>query len=307
MFDKYGSKDFDESLMDNVSVFFVWYERLRMIANSVYKWENLPESCNERFIEEQLYLMGKVGFFDHKDYGLVNSKINTHGGLNQYDEAVKYNLNSIEWNITLPAEKCVLVRNNGNCVPTHLFVKHFAERLAKIQMAIDTNLDLQKFSTMIMCDDKERLTFKNLVAQYKGGQPFIYGSKYLDLSKIEPLDINAPFICDKLQPQLNETYNEALRFLGVRSYTQDKKERVQSAEISTMNEVTDMSVAQGLMYRQAAAAEVNKKFGTNISVHLREKDMRSETNPDTNTSANSGYSRVDSGLGDAATTGRTNV
>lgn len=242
MFNHFANIDFDESMAQNIDNYMVWYERLKLLALSVYKWDGLPESCNERFIEEQLYLKGKVGFFDHEDYGLVNSDITADGKLNQYNEPVAYMLNSVVWNEKRPSSECVLVKNNSQEIPTGVFVRHFAQRLKTIQEAIDTNVDLQKFTTMILCDEKERLTFKNLIAQYKGGSPFIYGSKYLNLSSIQPLPVNAPFIAKELYPMLHEVYNDALKFLGIKSFTSgDKSQVILTPELEATQEVVDMS------------------------------------------------------------------
>lgn len=275
MFNAFSNIEFDESLVQNIDNYTVWYERLKLLALSVYKWENLPDSCNERFIEDELYLKGKVGFFEHQDYGLVNSDITADGKLNQYNEPVAYLLNSVVWNEKRAAKDAIMCRNNSQCIPTGVFVRHFANRLKTIQEAIDTNLDLQKFSTMILCDEKERLTFKNLVMQYKGGQPFIYGSKYLNINQIQPLPMNAPFICDKLQPLLHEVYNDALKFLGIKSFTSgDKSQVVLNPELEATQEVVDMSRMQGLIYRQRAADQINDRFGTNIKVTLRDQAVK---------------------------------
>lgn len=272
MFNIFANTDFDESLTNNVDNYLIWYERLKLLALSVYQWKNLPDSCNERFIEDELYLKGKVGFFEHQDFGLVNSDITADGKLNQYNEPVAYLLNSVVWNERRSAKEAVMCRNNAQCIPTGMFVRHFANRLKTIQEAIDTNIDLQKFSTMILCDERERLTFKNLIAQYQGGSPFIYGSKYIDMKSIQPLPVNAPFMADKLQPMLHEVYNDALKFLGIKSFTSgDKSQVILTPELEATQEVADMSRMQGLIYRQKCAEEVNKKFGTNIEVILREQ------------------------------------
>lgn len=272
MFNEFANIDFDESMANNIDNYMIWYERLKLLALSVYKWENLPDSCNERFIENELYLKGKVGFFEHQDYGLVNSNITADGKLNQYNEPVQYMLDSVVWHEKRPFDEAVLCRNNAQCIPTGVFVKHFANRLKTIQEAIDTNVDLQKFTTMILCDEKERLTFKNLIAQYQGGSPFVYGSKYLNMSQIQPLPVNAPFIAKDLYPMLHEVYNDALKFLGIKSFTSgDKSQTILTPELEATQEVVDMSRMQGLMYRQKAAEEVNKMFGTNISVTLRDQ------------------------------------
>lgn len=270
MFNEFANLDFEESYYKNLDAFTVWFTRLSFLCLSAFKWENLPETCDERYLEKTLFTNGLTAFYDSEMYGLIHSKATSAGKLNQYDNPTQYNLISNVWNFTVPTKELVICRNNSLDIPTAVYVARFASRLEEIERAIDINLEQQKFSTMVRCDDKQRLTFKNIIAQYKGGTPFIYGDKMLNLKDaFQTVDLSSPFIADKLLDIYHSIYFDCLRFFGIDSPSEYKRERVQTAEIETANAETNMNLMQGLIYRKKAVEELNERYNLNISVSLR--------------------------------------
>ena len=56
------NKLFDETAKLNTYTFNDYYNRMKLLAMSVFKWENLPDSCSERFLEMALFDYGKAVF-----------------------------------------------------------------------------------------------------------------------------------------------------------------------------------------------------------------------------------------------------
>lgn len=260
-----------------------WVEHFSNLVQTRFEWSGLPDSIDGRYLEKHLlFFDGKFGVYDNKTYGLVASKVAPVNNWSVYDHPTQWHLMSRMWSDIVPYDDVVICRNNVNELPSYDDVCYYAYKLATLEYAIDKNIEGQQYSFLIPCDKSEMLTMKNVITQHKTGQPIIYGSKNLDISRITPLPITPPLVADKLTDLLHTTYNEALRHFGISSAGEDKAERVQTAEISALNEETGINTEIALKFRKEFCTELNKKFGTNVSVKLTERvcDNVKETTED---------------------------
>lgn len=248
-----------------------YFYRLMLIARSIYKWENLPNNIDEKWIERYLFTDGKCMFFNDNEKGFMITKCSEAGQLNFYDEPTMLRGYGTDYvgDVLTNNEECILVRNNDEMIPTSPTIQLFALRLAEISRTIDVNINAQKTPLVILCNEKQRMTLKNLYKQYEGNEPAIFGSKDLDLQDISVLKTDAPFVADKLQIQKHAIWNECMTFLGIGNANQDKKERLVADEVSANNEQIEYSAQVMLKERQNAAERINKLFGTNINVTMR--------------------------------------
>jgi hypothetical protein len=69
-----------------------YYYRLQTIALSLFEWKNIPDGCNERFLEKTLYMHGCALFFKDSMRGLMNARCAQNGSLNYYDEPIHIQL-----------------------------------------------------------------------------------------------------------------------------------------------------------------------------------------------------------------------
>lgn len=70
-----------------------------------------------------------------------------------------------------------------------------------------------------------------------------------------------------LSIEKNRIWNEAMLFLGINNNNMDKKERQISDEVNSNLEQISMSRQIGLNSRRQGADEINRMFGTNITVN----------------------------------------
>lgn len=262
-------RQIDTTKMLNNYTFLDFYKRLRLLALSVFKWENLPESMNERFLEKCLYYQGIACFVHDEKLGFLNLRCLPSEQLNVYEEALKYTAFSINYNKTFDRDNIVLVRNNYEQLPTDTTIQLFARRLFEAERTTDVNIKAQKTPVLIKCPEKQRLTLKNLYSQYDGNSPFIFGDKDLDVSEFTVLNTNAPFVADKLAEYKRNIWNEALTFLGINNVETEKNERLVTDEVNANNNMIQLAAETMLLTRKQAAEEFNKKYGFNVSVSVR--------------------------------------
>lgn len=266
-------KEFDVTADINNSTFTDYYKRLQLLALSMFKWENLPETMNARFLEECLYFRGQAAFCNDENLGFINLNCVPSNTLNIYNESTEYNCysNGYSKNYQLD-ENMVFVRNNYLRIPTDYTIQLFAYRLYECERTMDVNVKSQKTPVIILCDDEERLSMQNLYQKYDGNIPVIYGSKDIDLKNFTVLKTDAPFVTDKLIDYKKNVWNEALAFLGINNVAHEKRERLIKDEVNANNEQIELSAQTMLSTRQDACEKFNKMFNKNISVRLRTYD-----------------------------------
>ena len=262
------NKLFDETAKLNTYTFNDYYNRMKLLAMSVFKWENLPESCSERFLEMALFDYGKAVFCNDDILGILSLTCIPSAELNIYNDSVRYTAYSTNYSKEYNLSDIVLVRNNNLMLPTAQTVELFAYRIAKTERSIDVNVNAQKTPVLINCDERERLTLKNIYQKFDGNTPVIFGKKGIDLTNFEVLKTEAPFVADKLEDYKKTVWNEFLTFIGINNSSIDKKERLIADEVNSNNQAISLSAQTMLLTRQKACEDFNKLFGGNISVKL---------------------------------------
>lgn len=257
---------------ENNSVLFDYYQRLRSLALARYEWSGLPDSIPARYIEQTLFEYGRVLFFRDNTIGLLCLKCTPTGPLNPYNEPITWTVvaaNYPKTGVDIDADKSVLIKNNYDSLSTDWTIRIFAQKLYEIDRTIDVNVKAQKTPVLLLCDEKQRLTLKNLYRQYRGNEPVIYGDKTLNKDAITSIKTDAPFVSEKLMKLKHDTWNEAMSFLGIENSNTDKRERLITSEVESNNESTDVSSLVMLLTRQEAAKQINQMFGLNVSVKIR--------------------------------------
>lgn len=270
---KAGNSDpFNESAKLNRLSFDFYFDRLKELAISMFEWENLPDSMDERFLEMTLFEDGQAIVFRDDVMGMLGLQVMIGGPLNVYRVPISrraYAVNGYQ-NPDLTPENSVIVFNNMLRTNSYRDVMFFARKLYEVDRAIDVNVKGQKTPKVILCDENERLTMLNLFMKYDGNQPFIFGTKNLDLKSIQTLDTSSPYLSDKLYQLKTQIWNEALTYLGISNVNFNKKERLVSDEVLRNSGSTVSSRYTRLNMREKAADEINRMFGTDIRVKYRE-------------------------------------
>lgn len=263
--------EFNNSLLHNEMSYLQYYDRLTDIGLNCFKWNNLPDTVDERFMELALFENGKAIFFKDDVLGYLCLQTKIGGQLNVYRipiDRTAYASNG--YNMKLTDKNSVLIFNNRIHTPSKLDVEIFAQRLYNLDRTIDVNVNGQKTPIAILCDENQRLTMKNLYMQYEGNQPFIFGGKELDVKAIQTINTGAPYVSDKLYELKREYWNEALTYLGVANVQNAKKERLITDEVEkTMGGVFASRLSR-LNERQEACKKINDMFGLNISVEFND-------------------------------------
>lgn len=254
----------------------------QMLALNRYKWENLPNGIESRYIEQMLYDNGECAMFDHPDLGLCVLRSSSRENLNIYGEPTKLSLTGFNEHRTVMIDECVRIMNNDLGLPTLPNIVYYARRMAEIDDIIMQNLRQQRVPYLFATDESNSFSMKSLYDRMYQGEPAIFVDK--DMLKGQPENVmviptTAPYLVDKLQIQKQEMERELLTFLGINN-TLEKKERLLVDETNSNNQFIKMASDIGFKQRQLACEKMNEMFGLNVRVVETQDEFESEVMDD---------------------------
>ena len=264
--------------MANNLTFSYYYYKLMLIARSLFKWNDLPNNMDERWIEKYLFNSGKCIFYNDPDMGYMVAGLAEQGGINCYgDPTTVYPVAEnyvYRGKQLINNENCYIIRNNDLMLPEFPIVRQYAFKLTNIDREIDTNIEAQKTPTIVRCSDKQRLSLKNAINQRRDNEPVIWTADNSNITDmISTLDLNPPMVFKDLQIQKHMVLNEVFTDFGINNANMDKKERMVANEVEANNEQVKASEDVMLKVREEACKQINRIFGTNISVERRQLDQ----------------------------------
>lgn len=252
----------------DVSAYCDYYSRLKNLACTMFKWINLPDSVNERFLEWCLFIYGRAVFFESptRGYMALNASLE---GINFYNEPLRIRpMTPVESFPAYDSDKCVLIRNTPDMYPTFLTTNRYAKMLYDIDQTVDVNIQAQKTPVLILTDQKQKQTAMAVYQKYKGNTPVIFGVKdVFDPNSFKVLRTDAPFVAGQLQDIKITKYNEYLGFLGI-GMADYKTERRVTDEVEQFDRQANALSNIGLSQRKEACRKINQLYGLNVDVQL---------------------------------------
>lgn len=265
------NSQWDQSAAKNTSSYVMWENYLTSVALTLFEWVNLPESCDERFLELTLYNRGYALFFqDPVVQRYLTLTCTLDGEWDVYNVPIRRRaFASNDYECWRDINDSVIIFNNWLHLPGWELTRQYAHRIANIERAIDVNVSAQRTPIAIRATEEMRLTMKNFYMNYDGNAPFIFTTDNFPLENIDVINTGAPFVAPGLF-QLKQFYiNEYLTLLGVENSNQDKKAQMTANEIGSNYGQVEVGRYNGLVARQQAADQINRMFGLNISVRPR--------------------------------------
>ena len=269
---------------------------------SSFKWEGFDTlELDPRYIELCMLDYGSGAFFDMSKTGAgmyafaqmaPMSRLNLYwdpnrirlmpanGGRSWYRHAYYWSRKTdiLGLDRELMPPDAVVLYDNINRRPINSILSMFARRLENIDRKMDININAQSTPIVFNVDERERKSAENYFNQITGSEPLILANRKQQAnSDLQPsvLDLQAPYVADKLQATKRDILADALTMLGVDNANTEKKERMIDAEATSNNEDIMLMRRSRLETRREFAEKCNRLFGTNISVkygvpHLRD-------------------------------------
>lgn len=259
--------------------YYLYFIKLIDMLLNRFKYTNVPESLDVRYLELQLIETGQAVIFKDEFLGICAFGCTYDGTPDQYGipinrQAISANGNTFA---DLDPGNSVIIFNNRVRSSDIQVCAEYARRLYEIQRSIDTNILMQKYSGLVLTDDGQRLTMQNTIAKWQGDSPIIFAGSGFNKDAFQTLGFNIPFVGDELFTLKNKIYNEFLTFMGIINTNADKKERMIVNEAMAPFGSIELNRNSYLNERRKAIEEVNKMYGTEIEVEF---DSVIPLNPD---------------------------
>lgn len=265
------------------------FRRMKLICTNLFEWKGLPETINERYLEEILFENGNILWFEMKARGVFALQAVVAGPINLYNEPTGYQTVSVdpEFIQQRTMDTAVVMWNDYSRHPMRDIVMGFADRINRIERTIDINVHGQKTPFMIVGNDKTLLSLKNIYEDIDAYKAVIYIDKEMgaDLENVIVHPTVAPYVSDKLTDLKHDTWNEFYTFMGLNNANTDKKERLNQTEVEANDPQIFVQKEIMLRTRQQACEKINEMFGLNISVDYKEEVMEVNTNGEVHNTA----------------------
>lgn len=275
---------FEESLFNNMQDYYNLRGRLIDLAIGRMKIKGLPKYMFKPFIYQKILEYSNLLFAYDDDLNryFLYPYINGGGSLDEYNIPIVRQITLLNKGYTrnFTEENSVIFRTSESGTPLIPVIEEYARKLYIISRTIDINVNAQKTPVIVTCSPEQELTFKNLMKQYEGNVPFIFGNKeILNTDNVKVLNLNAPFVADKLQDLKNNVWNEFLTFLGISNVSFNKKERLISDEVTRGLGGVIVARNNFTSAMEDSIEEVNEKFGLHLEFSFGEdvdKDLNKE-------------------------------
>lgn len=259
----------------NTRMYMMYRDWIMSLAIMRYRWINLPDSCDSRYLEWTLLTQGvatiakgKAAIDGGQDIEVwASTQAARLSPPNVYDNYTSWqSFGNNGWRFDVTPMNGVLVWDNRLRFPIWNQIDLQAKRLAKCARVIDSNLQQQMVSKLITVPQTQINDMVQLMKQQSGGEPYILGIKGMtENMHTEVLGMETPFICENVQMVEENIWKEIYTLLGIENVNR-KAERMLVDEIHSINAPTTLRKLDGLECRRDACRQLNEKFGLDIDV-----------------------------------------
>ena len=245
------------------------------IAINIFEWkrkngeplETISEGLTSTQIEEELYDKGCSLFFKDENIGYMALPVAPANKLNVYRKPTKFIAIGNNYTKEYDVDNSVLIKNNTLKKATFDIIDYYTSKLADIELTKDLHRNAHKTPIILECTEDTLLSAKNTFKKVRANEPVIYKNKTRgEEVGVNVLNANVPYINDKLEDDYHNYEARILTALGLDNYVEDKKERVQSAEVESQQEYIISSFRASLNERKKACEAINKMFGLDLEV-----------------------------------------
>lgn len=249
----------------------------RYLYNKLYSTLkfNIPTQWDLNFFRFWLFNYGSIAVIYTREYGWIIQPYSIQK-LNLY-----YNPQIITvYNQFLPEVKTGVIGINAGIIKVlddyfglDDIVTRYAVQLAQVDKDININLMNSNVTALFEAENKKQADeIKEAYGQATTGKPLVIVNRDVtagrSLNAIMP-DVSKNYIVDKLLMARRGIINAYLTEIGIRNANYEKKERMNSQEITQNEDETSSIISVIYDNIKSGMRKVNKISGLNLSVELR--------------------------------------
>lgn len=250
------------------------------------KWNNLPETCDARFMEMALVFRGFSAFYKDKNDIIWSYSAGPGGRLTKYG----YPSNGYLYALDGTTETCkfywpfmdntdadgVLCMDNKMNYPLINYIIRGAQRIADAKRALDVAANNSKRPYIFTGTEEQVKSLESIYNDISNNSPFLIVNES-SIDSLKPVILNTNVhegLIKELWDYYKNTFNDVLQTLGVQvNDNNDKKERMTTGEVAGNINYIIRTLDHRLEERKKFCDRVNEAFGLNISVEYKNDIM----------------------------------
>lgn len=270
-----GRGDYWQSADYNNRTYAKNLSMLLSLAMNRFRWVNLPDTCDARFLELQLHKCGIATFCHAEGMPDVWQTLvaNPYGEFNCYGIPVKWRATGYDQtNYEVTPETGELIYYSFSRLNPWTMLDMYARKLANYERTEDVNLFHQRKPMVFVAPQEKKLELTNMLKQVDGFEPAILGDGNFSnlVDDVKAIDTKVPLITEELGRSWQNSLNQALLYLGIPHLAFEKGERMIEDEARANSAPTNIMLLDCLQARRQACDSINRKFGFDIEVHFND-------------------------------------
>ena len=264
------ARDIDSMLLGKAQWYHI-YRELRGIYMATFKWKNLPDTVDARYIERALLEHSQLAFYKEPiidDFVCLQST--TTGKFDIYGNPVcstVYGMNG--FSRKLSPDSFVTIWDNLDRHNVKRRLMQFAKRIYNMERTIDVNIKQQKTPRIIKATKETELSVKTMLRDVDNyEEKIIVLDGFNDNINVDVILAPAPFVADKIRIEKRELWNEVLSFIGILNNSSEKSERLVADEVIVSSALALIKRSDRQEARQQGIDKINKKWGLDIELKI---------------------------------------
>ena len=261
-----------QSLAYNKRIYAGMRNIIEIIALARFRWENLPDTCDPRYLERTLYYKGIATISAPNELSARAGKFFSlqcvqQGTPNMYGNPSKWLcLGDNGTEFKADGRTGYYCYDNLTRRPLTNLLDLYARELADIIRTQQIDRMHLKTPYIIKAPKGMELTVLNVLKQLMGGEPAIVGNDALSSVDVDVIDTKTEFHGQELTASEANVWNKIYTALGIANLT-FKAERQIEDEVRAFKAPTDLMALSPLECRRTMCDHLNKRFGLDIHVY----------------------------------------
>ena len=250
---------------------------------SKFKWNGLDEECaeqQENFIMRKLWSEGTVALrnIENTDMMAAASYATNQYNIFDFPEVITLVKNRDASDKIIPKDPQVVNKDVAilYCLPSHepieKIVDFYCSRMAQVELVINNNLKLHSNPFLISCTEENKQQMEDIVNRILNNELVVFCSQK-DITNLQALLLNAPYLIDKLKEYQVSLENELLTILGIDNFGTAKKAQMLVDEVNANNDIINDFGASIEDELRQYLERANKVLNRNISIEAKSKPV----------------------------------
>lgn len=263
-----GNPIYQQSGAMNNAYYIFFRSQIIKLALARFRWVGLPQSCDERYLELMLLMYGAATIAKPKNApDFMSLQMVQQGTPNVYNNPVKWlALGANGTSFYCTHKNGIIVWDNMERIPLITQIDALAWDMSDIVRTKQVNRVHVKVPFVFVGSRENTQQLVNLYSQKVGNEPgIIVNNALLDNVSVNDsfFNTNVPYLGDKLNEDLKETWNMVYTMLGIRNLP-FKLAQQNSEEVKVYDQPTELETIGSLQSRRKELPILSEWLGHEV-------------------------------------------